>query len=187
MRRFTLVLTVVFFIGQPAVYAQGNTERRAINSPLLTYQDASQLDAGILSIGKYGSFAHTVAGDSLSASGIDFWAGLNGRLELSGLGAVGGWQRDGAGFRVRAEENYLGTKLLLLSMAHSHSAVAVKPALDLLGSGNRVGRAYAVLPLILGKDVRLCNMALTASTCHTINGRGGCIQRQFLTSSSCSS
>jgi hypothetical protein len=187
MPRFTLVLILVLFIGQTAVCAQVNTECRAIDSPFLTYEDASQMEAGMLSIGQSASIATGAVGDSLSAPGIDFGLGLDAWLELSGFWAIGGWQRNRAGFRVRSGESYLGMKLLLLSIAHSYSAVAVKPALDLLGSGNGVGRSYAVLPLILGKDVKLCNMAFTASTCHTIKGRRRCIQRQFLTSSSCSS
>ncbi|HEX2713814.1 MAG TPA: hypothetical protein VHM88_16580 [Candidatus Acidoferrales bacterium] len=51
MQRFTLVLILVFFIWQPAVYAQVNTERRAINSPFLTDEEASLLEVGMLSIG----------------------------------------------------------------------------------------------------------------------------------------
>jgi hypothetical protein len=85
MPRFTLVLIFVFFIGQPAVYAQVNTKRRPINSPFLTYQDTSQLEAGMLSIGKYTSFADAAVGDSLSAPGIDLGFGLDAWLELSGF------------------------------------------------------------------------------------------------------
>jgi hypothetical protein len=187
MPRFTPVLIVVSFIGQPAVYAQLNPECRAIDSPFLTYEDAGQLEAGMLSSGQYASFALAAAGDSLSVPGVDFWSGLNGRLELWGSGAAGGWQGDGEGFRVRAEDSYLGMKVLLVNVAHAYPAAAVRPGLDLLGSGNGVRRPHAVLPLILRKDVKLCNLALTASTCHTIKGRRGCIPRQFLTSSSCSS
>jgi hypothetical protein len=85
MRRFTLVLTVVFFIGQPAVYAQVNTERHAINSLFFTYQDTGQLEAGMLSIGQYASFAHAAAGDSLSAPGIEFELGLTGGWNYRGF------------------------------------------------------------------------------------------------------
>jgi len=40
MQRSTGVRVVVFFAGQPAAYAQVNTERSAMNSPFLTNMDA---------------------------------------------------------------------------------------------------------------------------------------------------
>src|SRR5215472_12179173 len=61
------------------------------------------------------------------------------------------------------DNSYVGLKLLLGPGGRYRPALAVKPTLELLwGDASGPGHAHFMLPLILQKDIRLCDLALTA-------------------------
>src|SRR5215469_8738414 len=82
------LLGIVFFGSPTMLYAQVAPEPRGVNSPFITYDDASITGPGMLSIGFYTLLASPSAGLSISGPGIDFSLGLNPRTELSGFTAV---------------------------------------------------------------------------------------------------
>jgi hypothetical protein len=157
----SLALAAAFLVCPVALYSQVEEPGRGINSPFATYEDANLMDPGTFSIGQYGSFLRTAGGDSFSAPGVDFGLGLHRRLELSGFGAVAFSRDEADRLSPQPDDSYLGLKLLLASEGRFRPALAVKPTLELLGSTSG-DRAHFVLPVILQKDVRLCDLAGTA-------------------------
>jgi hypothetical protein len=151
----------VFLAWQFALFGQVAAERPGLTSPFITYEDASLTEPGALSIAQYASFSRSRSGKSLAAPGIDFSLGLNQRLELSGFGAIAFSQAQGERFVGGVDDSYMGLKVLLWNEASYHPALAIKPMLEVLGSPQGVGRAHLVFPLILEKDVRLCDLAYT--------------------------
>jgi len=159
MKRF--VATSLLLTWQLALYAQVEAGRPGITSPFITYEDASLMEPGTLSIGQYASFSKSPNGKSLSAPGIDFSLGLTRRLELSGFGAGVFSQNYGEGFAAGLDDSYMGLKVLLWKEARYRPALAVKPMLELLGSADGVGRAHLAFPVMLEKDIGLCDLAYT--------------------------
>jgi hypothetical protein len=93
---------------------------------------------------------------------VDFTLGLGRRLELSGSGAAALSRDDRNLFTTEPDDSYLGLKILLVSKGHFWPALAVKPTLELLGNPSGANRAHFALPVILQKDIRFCDLALTA-------------------------
>ena len=165
MKRFNLSLVLAaafaaFVVCPVALYSQVEPGQ-GINSPFATYEDANLMEPGTFSIGQYGSFLRTKGGNSFSAPGVDFGLGLHRRLELSGFGAVAFSRDEADRLSPQPDDSYVGLKLLLASEGRFRPAVAVKPTLEVLG-GTSGDRAHFVLPVILQKDVRLCDLAGTA-------------------------
>lgn len=136
---------------------------QSINSPFTTYEDADLIDPGAFSIGQYASFVRTGGGNSVSATGVDFSFGLHRRIELSGFGAATFSRVGGNQLAAEPDNSYVSLKLLLGPGGRYRPALAVKPTLELLwGDTSGAGSAHFMLPLILQKDIRLCDLALTA-------------------------
>jgi hypothetical protein len=153
--------TSFFLAWRFALYAQVEVERPGVTSPFITYEDASMMEPGTLSVAQYTSFSQSRSGKSISAPGIDFGLGLLRWLELSGFGAVAFSQDEGGRFVGALDDSYLGLKVLLWNETSHRPALAVKPMLELLGNPDGVGRAHFAIPLILDKDVRVCDLAYT--------------------------
>jgi hypothetical protein len=159
---FGLALAPIFVAGCIPVYSQVKPGQ-SINSPLTTYEDADLTDPGAFSIGQYASFVRTGGGNSVSATGLDFSFGLHRRIELSGFGAATFSQVGGNQLAAEPDNSYVGLKFLLGPGGRYRPALAVKPTLELLwGDASGVGHAHFMLPLILQKNIRLCDLALTA-------------------------
>ncbi len=159
---FGLALAPIFVAGCIPVYSQVKPGQ-SINSRFTTYEDADLTDPGAFSIGQYGSFVRTGSGTSVSATGIDFSLGLHRRIELSGFGAATFSQVGGNQLAAEPDNSYLSLKLLLGPGGRYRPALAIKPTLELLwGDASGAVPAHFMLPLILQKDVKLCDLALTA-------------------------
>lgn len=157
-----LVLTAVFLGWSELLCAQVEVGGRGVTSPFITYDDASLTEPGTLSIGQYASFFNSAGSQSFSVPGIDFNLGLNRRLELSAFGAVVFSQDDVGQFASKIDDSSVGLKVLLWNEADRRPGVAVKPMIERLGSPNGAGRVHLVLPIILEKDIRFCDLAYTA-------------------------
>lgn len=163
MKCLSLGMTVVamFVAGFVALHAQVKPGQ-GINSPFATYEDANLIDPGAFAIGVYVYGDRTTGGTSLYSPGVAFSFGLNRRLELSGFGAAALSPDDKNLFTTEPDDSYLSLKLLLVPKRRFRPALAVKPTLELLGNASGADRAHFVLPVILQKDIRLCDLALTA-------------------------
>lgn len=155
-----LVLAAALLAAPVPLYSQVEPGQ-GISSPFATYEDANLAERGTLSVGQYVSFLRTAGGNSFSAPGVDFSLGLHRRLELSGFGAVAFSRDNNNHLTPQPDDSYVGLKLLLASEGSFRPAVAVKPTLELLGATS-TDRAHFVLPVILQKDVGLCDLAGTA-------------------------
>jgi hypothetical protein len=143
------------------LYAQVMPEPRGVNSPFITYDDASITEPGVLSIGFYTLLARPSTGESIAGPGIGFSLGLNPRTELSGFTAVISSKGDTGRFTNTIDDSIIGLKVLLWKEADHRPAVALKPAIELPGDPNG-GRAHLALPVILEKDTRFGDLAYSA-------------------------
>lgn len=159
---FAMALAALSAAGGVPLYSQVKPGQ-SINSLFTTYEDAELIDPGAFSIGQDGFFVLTKGGNSVSATGVDFSFGLHRRIELSGFGAATFSQVGGNPLAAEPDNSYVGLKLLLGPGGRYRPALAVKPTLELLwGDASGPGHAHFMLPLILQKDIRLCDLALTA-------------------------
>jgi len=156
------LLGVVFFGWRTILHAQVVPEPRGVNSPFITYDDTSITDLGTLSIGFYTLLASPSTGESIAGPGIDFSLGLNPRTELSGFTAVVSSKNDTGRFTTTIDDSVAGLKVLLWKESDYRPAVAVKPAIELLGGPSGGGRADLALPVILEKDTRFGDFAYSA-------------------------
>ena len=159
---FGIAVAAIFVAGRVPLYSQVKPGQ-SINSPFTTYEDAELIDPGALSIGQAAFFVRTKGGNSVSATGVDFSFGLHRRIELSGFGTATFSRVGGNQLAAEPDDSYVGLKLLLGPGGRYRPALAVKPTLELLwGNASGPGHAHFMLPLILQKDIRLCDLALTA-------------------------
>jgi hypothetical protein len=159
---FAMALVAISAAGGVPLYSQVKPGQ-SINSPFTTYEDAELIDPGAFSIGQNAFFVRTKGGNSVSATGLDFSFGLHRRIELSGFGAATFSTVGGNQLAAEPDDSYVGLKLLLGPGGRYRPALALKPTLELLwGDASGPGHAHFMLPLILQKDIRLCDLALTA-------------------------
>jgi len=156
MKGFSIALTAVF-LATPLLYPQVQPGR-GINSPFATYEDANLTEPGVIAVGQYLAWRGATDGDTLSTPGMNFSLGLNPRLELSGFGAVAFSRDTNDQLTAEADDSYLGLKVLLASQGTYRPAVAVKPMLEFLSG---TSRPNGVLPAILQRKARFCDLALT--------------------------
>ena len=154
--------TAVFVDWNALVWAQVEVEGRGVTSPFIAYDDAGLAEPGTLSIGQYASLDNSAGSKSFSVPGIDFSLGLNRRLELSAFGAVVLSQDDVGQFASKIDDSSAGQKVVLWNEADRRPGVAAKPMIERLASPNGAGRVHLVLPVILEKEIRFCDLAYTA-------------------------